>query len=110
LETGDHGIDDGAEVDGATVERMAAGARQVQKVVNEKGHALGAFEKSIDKHAAFGIEALGCRVLEEEADVVDVLQRTTEIVGDGVGESFELFVRDGEFGGAFLYAQFELGA
>ncbi len=49
-------------------------------------------------------------VLEQKADVVDVLERSAEVVGDGVGKCLELLVGDGELGGAFCDALLEFSA
>ena len=52
-------------------------------------HALRALEQAVDKHLAFRIETVRSGLLQKEADVVDVLQWTTQIVSDGVGEGLD---------------------
>ena len=85
----------------------AAQAREGQEVVNELAHVPGVGPDDIQQPLAFGIQAVGIIFQENPGETVNGPQRRPEVMGDGIGKTFQFLVGRLQLGRATLDPLFQ---
>ncbi len=108
-EGADDGFGEGGKVDGLAGEIGAGDAGELEEGVDKLSHALDAGADTLNVVAASSVDGVGVVFREGEREAVYGAKRSAQVVGDGVGEGFELAVGGFELGSALANALFEGG-
>ena len=97
-------LKEGVHADFAELQVAAGDLGEFEQVVDEHGDARGGIFDVKQIFLAGVAELIGTFVCEDGGIAGNLDEGTAEIVGDGIGKSFELFVAGFEFGGALVDA------
>jgi len=95
-------------IDGGDLHLGAAHAGEFEEIVDETAHATSGVGDDGEVAGGLFVEGSAGVFGEEGGEAVDVAERGAEVVGDGVGEGFELLVGDFEAGVLELEVAVEL--
>ena len=98
----------GAQVHGPAVQLAPAQVGELQQVLDEPAHVLGAEPDPAQAAPALRVQAVAVVLQQDVAEAVDGPERPPQVVGDGIGEGLQLLVGRGQPGGAFRHPLLEL--
>ena len=103
-----HVLDQRPHVQVGRLHFPAAQAREGQKVVDELAHVPGIGPDDTQQPLPFGIQAVGMIFQEDPGETVNGPEGGPEVMGDGVGKTFQFLVDRLQLGRAPLDPLFQL--
>ena len=88
---------------------FSSDASEIQQVVDQVPHVSGGAENAIEEAMTFGGQFGHVFLFQDAGKAIDVAERSTKVVGNGIAESFEFGIGPDQLGGTLVHAGLERG-